>query len=145
IVLLQWAAAIGFAGPIFAEQQTSPGDAQELTRSDDAVRRGEYLARAAGCAACHTLDPARPYAGGALIRTPFGDFVPPNITPDRRTGIGEWTEENFVGAVQSGLRRDGSHLYPAMPYDSFTLMARDDVLAIRAYLMTLRPIESETP
>jgi mono/diheme cytochrome c family protein len=84
----------------------------------------------------------RPFAGGRPIETPFGNIVAPNITPDPETGIGSWSDEQFDAAVRKGLRRDGSHLYPAMPYNDYTKMSRDDVLAIRAYLNTVTPVRN---
>jgi mono/diheme cytochrome c family protein len=109
---------------------------------DDRLQRGAYLARAAGCEGCHTSEQARPFAGGRGVPSPFGTIVAPNLTPDRETGIGLWSENAFLAAVQQGVRPDGSHLYPAMPYDSFTLMSREDVLAIRAHLMAQRPVHA---
>jgi mono/diheme cytochrome c family protein len=110
---------------------------------DDSVRRGEYLARAAGCSLCHTADPARPFAGGRPVASFFGEVVAPNITPDAATGIGQWSEEEFLAAVQRGLNRSGQPLYPAMPYAAYTLMSREDVLAIRAFLMAQPPIRAD--
>src|SRR6185436_4558724 len=104
------------------------------------IQNGRYLAIASDCAACHTVpDTGKPYAGGRAIETPFGNIVAPNITPDRDTGIGAWTDDQFDNAVRRGVRPDGSRLYPAMPYSYYTKMSREDVIAIKAYLMTLRP------
>ena len=74
---------------------------------------------------------------GVPIETPFGDILAPNITPDRQTGIGAWTDDEFVNAMQKGTGRNGTHLYPAMPYTYYTKVTRDDALAIRAYLDTV--------
>jgi mono/diheme cytochrome c family protein len=112
---------------------------------DDLLERGAYLSGIAGCGGCHTSDPAKPFAGGRHVPSPFGALLAPNITPDKETGIGLWGEDAFLSAVQQGVRPDGSSLYPAMPYDSFTLMSREDVLAIRAYLMAQRPVRAEIP
>jgi mono/diheme cytochrome c family protein len=107
------------------------------------IERGRYLAAAADCFACHTVqNGGKPFAGGRPIETPFGNITSPNITPDRETGIGAWTDDQFVNAVRRGLGSDGSHLYPAMPYTSYTKMSRDDVLAIRAYLNTVEPVRN---
>jgi mono/diheme cytochrome c family protein len=115
------------------------GDLQEFTL----VERGRYLAVLSDCASCHTMPGSnRPFAGGRPIETPFGNIVAPNITPDPETGIGSWSDEQFDAAVRKGLRRDGSHLYPAMPYNDYTKMSRDDVLAIRAYLNTVTPVRN---
>jgi mono/diheme cytochrome c family protein len=107
------------------------------------IERGRYLATLADCTACHTKkDRGQPFAGGREIETPFGMILSANITPDRETGIGNWTEQQFDNAVRHGIRPDGSRLYPAMPYTAFTKMSRDDVRAIRAYLATLEPVHN---
>jgi mono/diheme cytochrome c family protein len=97
----------------------------------------------ADCVACHT-DPAggAAFAGGRAIQTPFGYLLAANITPDRATGIGAWSDEEFDAAVRHGTRPGGSRLYPAMPYTYYTRMSRDEVLAIRAYLNTVPPIHA---
>jgi mono/diheme cytochrome c family protein len=118
---------------------------QSLTRSDDLVERGAYLVRAAGCARCHTADPSKPFAGGVSVPSAVGAIVAPNITPDETAGIGRWSEEQFLKAVREGVAPDGSHLYPAMPYDFYARMAPDDALAIRAFLMAQRPVPEPAP
>jgi len=113
-------------------------DAQDLTE------RGRYLAAAADCEACHT-DPAHPdqkFAGGRVLQTPFGELAAPNITPDRDTGIGNWSDAQVDAAVRGGVRADGKRLYPAMPYVYYTRMSADDVHAIRAYLQTIAPVHN---
>ena len=103
-----------------------------------AVERGRYLTVAADCGACHTVPgSADAFAGGRPIETPFGRILAPNITPDRETGIGAWSDDEFVGSLLRGTGRDGINLYPAMPYTYLTHMTRDDALAIRAYLNTV--------
>jgi mono/diheme cytochrome c family protein len=105
------------------------------------VERGRYLVTAADCVSCHTIpNSGKNFSGGRPIETPFGNIVSPNITPDRTTGIGAWSDDEFDNAVRKGMRPDGSRLYPAMPYPSYTKMSRDDVIAIRAYLNTLEPV-----
>ena len=111
-------------------------DQQDFTQRE----RGRYLALVGDCAACHTVPGAAPFAGGRPIETPFGTLLGPNITPDRDTGIGAWTDGEFVNALRRGTGRDGVHLYPAMPYNYMTKMTRDDVLAIRSYLNTVAPV-----
>jgi mono/diheme cytochrome c family protein len=107
------------------------------------VERGRYLATAADCVACHTIPKAgRPFAGGRPIETPFGNIVSANITPDQDTGIGAWTDQQFENAVRKGRRPDGTRLYPAMPYTAYTKLTHDDVMAIRAYLKTVAPVNN---
>jgi len=102
------------------------------------LERGRYLAVVGDCAACHTLPGSgRDFAGGRAIETPFGNLLAPNITPDPITGIGAWTDDEFVNALIKGTGRHGTRLYPAMPYTYYTKITRDDALAIRAYLNTV--------
>ena len=103
------------------------------------LARGEYLTRAADCAACHNARNGKPFAGGLPFKLPFGTIYSTNITPDRATGIGSWSDDDFVRAVRRGIAPGGRYLYPAFPYTSFTAMSRDDVLAIKAYLFSLPP------
>jgi mono/diheme cytochrome c family protein len=111
-----------------------------LAHADDLVARGEYLSRAADCQPCHTKPGGTPFAGGLLIGTPFGSLSSPNITPDPDTGIGGWTDQQFYAALHDGLGKGGEYLYPVMPFTSYTKMPRSDVLAIHAYLKTLKPV-----
>jgi mono/diheme cytochrome c family protein len=121
--------------PAFAER-TDPQDFSQ-------IEKGRYLAEAGDCASCHTVGGSgQPFAGGRTIETPFGNVAAPNITPDRETGIGAWTDDEFDAAVRRGVRRDGARLYPAMPYNAYTKMSRDDVDAIRAYLSTVTPVHN---
>ena len=114
-------------------------DPQEFTQ----IERGRYLAVASDCASCHTIPGSNtPFAGGRAIETPFGNIIAPNITPDRETGIGAWSDAEFAAAVRKGVRRDGSPLYPAMPYNAYTKMSNDDVQAIHAYLSTVTPVRN---
>jgi mono/diheme cytochrome c family protein len=109
-------------------------------QSFSAIERGRYLALLGDCVACHTAQYGIPFAGGRLIGTPFGVLATPNITPDSGTGIGSWTDAQFVRAMQQGIAADGAHLYPAFPYTAFTKMSRQDILDIRAFLNTLDPV-----
>jgi mono/diheme cytochrome c family protein len=113
--------------------------------SAEDLARGKALAEAGDCASCHTADPAKPFAGGKRIDTPFGGIYSPNLTPDRDTGIGGWSDDEFYRALHFGVARDGSRYYPAFPYPNFTKMTRQDVLAIRAYLATLTPVRNTPP
>ncbi|MGA7809350.1 MAG: cytochrome c [Bradyrhizobium sp.] len=122
--------------------------AQTLARTEpsvDTVAHGKALVDAGDCVSCHTADPAKPFAGGKRIATPFGAVTSPNLTPDRDTGIGAWSDQDFVRALRDGAAPDGSRYYPAFPYPYFTRLTRDDILAIRAYLATLAPIRNPTP
>lgn len=108
-----------------------------------AVERGRYLANAADCGSCHTVPGSdHPFSGGRPIETPFGVLVSPNITPDRETGIGAWSDEEFEAAVRNGRRRDGKRLYPAMPFPYFARMTPQDVKDVRAYLSTIEPLRN---
>ncbi len=100
----------------------------------DLIKRGEYLAKAGDCIACHTTPGGKPYAGGLGLVTPFGTIYSQNITPDKETGIGKWTDEDFVRAVREGISPQGDYYFPAFPYPFFNRLSKDDVLAIRAYL-----------
>ena len=88
--------------------------------SAETIERGKQLATAADCAGCHTADPSKPFAGGKRLPTPFGAVYSPNLTPDRETGIGAWSDEDFRRAFREGVAPDGSHYYPAFPYAYFT-------------------------
>jgi mono/diheme cytochrome c family protein len=113
--------------------------------SEETIERGKALVVAGDCASCHTADPAKPFAGGKRIDTPFGAVYSPNLTPDRETGIGAWSDQDFHGALRFGIDPDGSRYYPAFPYPNFTKLTRPDILAIRAYLATLTPFANEAP
>jgi mono/diheme cytochrome c family protein len=107
------------------------------------IERGRYLAVAGDCAACHTNPGSgQQFAGGRAIETPFGRILAPNITPDRESGIGAWTDDEFVNSLLNGTGRAGEHLYPAMPYTYFARMTRADALAILAYLKTVPPVRN---
>jgi len=112
-------------------------------QSFEVIQHGRYMATAADCTACHTAPGGKPFAGGGALETPFGTLLAPNITPDLQTGIGGWTDDEFVSAVKNGIGGHGIHLYPAMPYTYYTKMSRADVLAIRAYLATIDPVQNK--
>jgi mono/diheme cytochrome c family protein len=113
--------------------------------SAEDVARGKALTVAGDCASCHTADPAKPFAGGKRIDTPFGGIYSPNLTPDRATGIGGWTDDDFHRALRYGVAPNGSRYYSAFPYPNFTKLTRQDILAIRAYLATLTPVKNSPP
>jgi mono/diheme cytochrome c family protein len=134
-LLLCTALAVG-AGHTQFKLQT----AAEPTAED--IARGKALTEAGDCASCHTADPAKPFAGGKRIDTPFGGIYSPNLTPDRETGLGAWSDDDFYSALRFGVARDGSRYYPAFPYPNFTKLTRQDIFAIRAYLATLTPVSN---
>jgi len=113
-----------------------------LAAEKSLVETGEYLSNAGGCVTCHTADEegASPLAGGLALVSPFGTFYSPNITPDRETGIGAWSDDDFVNALWEGLSPEGDHYFPAFPYPAYTGMSRADAVAIKAYLFSLEPI-----
>jgi len=126
------------AGEGHAQSKVEPKT--ELTAED--IARGKALTEAGNCASCHTADPAKPFAGGKRLDTPFGSIYSPNLTPDRETGLGAWSDDDFYRALRFGVARDGSRYYPAFPYPNFTKLTRQDILAIRGYLATLTPVQS---
>lgn len=126
-------AALGFVAN--AQAQGSPDDAA-------LVSRGEYLARAADCAPCHTGDPSKPFAGGLAFKTPFGTMFSVNITSDPETGIGKWTYAQFKNALHQGIRADGAYLYPAMPFDAYTGIEENDLEALWAYVRRLPAVKA---
>lgn len=109
------------------------------------VTRGAHLASIGNCITCHTREGGAPFAGGKPIATPFGTIYSTNITPDRDTGIGEWSLAAFTRAVRQGVSREGYHLYPAFPYDHMTKMRDEDIRAVYAFLMTRRPVAGRAP
>jgi mono/diheme cytochrome c family protein len=119
-----------------------PSGAPKELANATLVQRGEYLTRAADCVVCHTAKDGTPFIGGRAFVLPFGTLYSTNITPDVETGIGLYTDADFLNAVHRGIGRDGKTLYPAMPYPSYTLMSDADALAIKAYLFTLAPVHA---
>jgi len=109
------------------------------------IARGEYLARAADCEACHSLKGAAPFSGGLAFNLPFGTLYSPNITTDNETGIGRWSDADFLKAIHQGIAPDGTRLYPAFPYAAYTMMTDADALAIKAYLFSLPAVRAPMP
>ena len=135
-----YAFAGGAPVDLAAYKGPSPTGVPPELLSADARAQGEYITRMADCEACHTAMGGAPFAGGRPFVLPFGTIYAPNITPDRETGIGKWTDAEFVRAVHKGIAADGSRLYPAFPYASYTMLTDADVLAIKAYLFSLTPV-----
>ena len=136
--------AVAVAGVAMLNVRDEPtdtdGDGSAFQPAADVVARGEYLARAGNCDACHTARGSAPYAGGVGIDTPFGIVYSSNVTPDAETGIGRWTAGQFWRAMHNGRSRDGRLLYPAFPYPNFTQITRADSDALYAYLRSVAPV-----
>ena len=128
----------GFVYLFMGEQTHAPS--LGVTGEQSQVIRGEYLARVGDCYACHTVRGGQPYAGGLEMDTPFGALYTTNITPEPDTGIGKWTADDFWAALHDGKSKDGSFLYPAMPYTNYTKVTREDSDAMYAYFRTVKPV-----
>ncbi|HEY2396188.1 MAG TPA: cytochrome c [Rudaea sp.] len=114
-------------------------------KATDPVARGRYLSEAADCQACHTVEGGKPFAGGLAFKLPFGTLYSSNITADKDTGIGGWSDADFLRAVRDGVDDEGHRLYPAMPYAAYTYLTDEDALAIKAYLFSLPAVRNEAP
>jgi alcohol dehydrogenase (quinone), cytochrome c subunit len=110
-----------------------------LAQTPPATARGEYLARAGDCVACHSAPGGKAFAGGLKMGTPLGAIFTTNITPDIETGIGTYTVRDFDRAVRGGVAKDGHRLYPAMPYPSYAKMTGEDVQSLYDYFMRAVP------
>jgi mono/diheme cytochrome c family protein len=156
------AAAVAFAGYlVFAPGPTAfaqgkrvaladyhdkdPTGVPDELKSASLVERGDYLTRAADCVVCHTAPGGEPFAGGRAFVLPFGTLYSTNITPDVETGIGGYTDADFLNSIHKGIGRGGVKLYPAMPDASYTYMSDADALAIMAYLFSLKPLHASAP
>jgi mono/diheme cytochrome c family protein len=116
--------------------------AADVPPTPEQIARGGYLVRAADCAACHNILGGKPFAGGFAFNLAFGTIYSTNITPDKETGIGTWSDDDFVHALHQGIAKDGTHLYPAFPYASYTGLSREDAVAMKAYLFTLPQVHA---
>ncbi|MBN9230312.1 MAG: c-type cytochrome [Legionella sp.] len=125
--------------PAYPPTTPAEGAQQEL------IKRGEYLAKMGDCISCHTNVEARTpaYAGGLPLNTPFGTFYSPNITPDKETGIGNWTEKDFIRALKEGRDPKGRNYFPVFPYYYFSRVTDDDARALYAYFMSIPPVKQE--
>lgn len=118
----------------------------DVPATPEMVERGRYLVQAGDCVACHTAPGGEPFAGGRLFDLgKMGKLYSPNITPDKETGIGNWSDTDFRSAMHLGIGKDGKRLYPAFPYASYSMLTDDDVLAIKAYLFSLEPVSNVVP
>lgn len=137
-------AALGFA-VFWVVSAPEPLDASAIPKHTPDLANGERLYHAAGCYSCHKPGEANAAhaglpVGGTPLKTPIGTIHAPNLTPDPETGLGRWSDLDFVNAVQRGLSPDGRHLIPAFPYTSYARMRVEDVLDIKAYLASLMPV-----
>jgi len=145
-------AGLLFAAPLAVAAGASPTGSRppwmaEVRKTQEQsfrlVKQGEYVYRAAGCYGCHTDEKhaGKPLAGGHALATPFGTFYSPNITPDPETGIGRWSEADFIRALREGLSPAGDHYYPSFPYPSYTKLTDEDLRALWAYLRVQPPVK----
>ncbi|MHC8943338.1 c-type cytochrome [Advenella incenata] len=132
----------GYVGAQLLLYERAPSNDQQVDILDpQLIQRGKYIARTADCIACHTTADSRPFAGGLAMDTPLGIIYSTNITPDRETGIGTYTFNQFDNAVRHGVSATGTPLYPAMPYPSYTIMPREDIKALYAYFISeVKPV-----
>lgn len=128
-----------------AEYSGNPTGVPADFNDTDPLARGRYLATAADCEACHTMDGGEPFAGGRPLGTDFGTIYTSNITPDVETGIGSWSDADFLRAMHEGVAKDGTRLYPAFPYASYTYLTDEDVLAIKEYLFSIPAVKNTAP
>ena len=151
LAVLAWAAIrpgpLDFAGSAvaLAQYDGNPTGVPADFVGNDALARGQYLAEAADCLACHTAEGGEAFAGGRAFVTDFGTLYAPNISPDVATGIGSWSDEDFIRAMHEGVNADGENLYPAFPYAAYTYLTVDDVLAIKEYIFAQPAVSYAAP
>jgi mono/diheme cytochrome c family protein len=148
VIRLLWILGFGVAGFVVYAWRSAlpPGDPPSADSFNaDTLRRGAQLAALGDCATCHTAPDGETFAGGRPLATPFGTIYSTNITPDLTTGIGRWSQAAFERAMREGVDRQGAHLYPAFPYDHFTLLDDADTAALYAFIMTRQPVHAQTP
>ncbi|MFZ6730853.1 c-type cytochrome [Undibacterium sp. Ji42W] len=137
LLLLVCIVAVAGIGYYLVDDKSAANTAAGKSNVADQLVKGEYLVKAGNCMGCHTARGEAAFAGGRLLQTDFGNFRTPNITPDVKTGIGNWTADDFWQALHNGKSRDGSLLYPSFPYTNYTQVSRADADAMYAYLMSL--------
>ena len=140
---------LGAVGSVIAAQPAPAPAADTLAGLSDTdkqlIDRGRYLATASDCIACHSVHHGKPMAGGLVMSSPVGDIVSTNITPSTTHGIGNYTEQQFADALRKGIRADGAHLYPAMPYPSYAVITDEDIHAMYTYFMKgVEPVDQKT-
>ena len=128
---------LDFLMPFFVH----PGQAQ----TDSLVSKGQYIFALAGGCACHTIPKGTAHAGARAFPIPFGTVYSTNITQDKETGLGAWTDQQIHDAMVKGIRRDGSWILPVMPYEKYSGMAQEDLQALIAFMRTLKPVKKATP
>jgi mono/diheme cytochrome c family protein len=141
-VMFCWFAHPRFVATAGAAETSLPSPPTEATAT---LKHGAELAVIGDCAVCHTANRGAPFAGGRPLDTPFGTIYSTNITPDRQTGIGAWSLDDFTNSMRNGVARDGHHLYSAFPYPHFTHMTDADIAAIYAYLMSRDAVQATAP
>lgn len=132
-------------GAAIAAATAAPATTKSPVARKSPSASGEYIARAADCMSCHTASPDKPFAGGNPLQSAYGAIYGTNITSDRETGIGTWSQADFERALRHGIRKDGAYLYPAMPYTSYTKMSAADMSALWQYIHALPPIKNTIP
>lgn len=144
-VFLTGVALIGAAVYLLSVAKPVRFDIPEIGGAD--LANGAYMMAAAGCASCHAQNQGNPnnLGGGVLIASPFGAIVTPNISSNLEYGIGAWSDNDFLNAVKRGVSPTGNHYYPAFPYTHYAGMTDNDVLDIKAYILSLPPSESQPP
>lgn len=145
VLLLALILVVGAALAVVWRPEIAPLAASNPAFSPEEITKGAHLAAIGNCITCHTREGRAPFAGGRPIATPFGTIYSTNITPDRETGIGDWSLAAFTRAVRQGVSRDGHHLYPAFPYDHMTKMRDEDIRAAYAFIMTRQPVAARAP
>ena len=144
---MTWLKRIGFhLALVVAILAAQTAQAADTAKTDPLIKKGEYLATAGDCIACHTTPGGKPFAGGLLLSTPVGNIVATNITPSKTHGIGDYTLDDFTRAMRQGVAKDGHYLYPAMPYTAYALVTDEDMAAIYAYFMkAVDPVDESPP
>ena len=142
ILILAVLGVVGLLAFIFVPVQRTAAVAQLPADYKAPAGSGEYAMRAGDCMACHTAEGGKPFAGGRPIHSPMGTIWATNITPDKETGIGNYTLDDFRAALYDGVRNDGAHLYPAMPYENYRKLTEQDIQALYQYFMTEVPAVS---
>ena len=130
---------------VVPEQRTGHGPTGYVQPSAEILARGKYLTDMGDCVGCHKAEGGIPYAGGQYMGMPFGALSVPNITPDVDTGIGNWSDADFLKLMHHGITKGGQYIYPAMPYIWYATVSDEDTLAIKAYLFSLKPVYAPRP